>query len=142
MNIRNGVRVAWYRLLALAVATLGAGVALAHHSLSGQFDTSKSFALNGVVSRVDWMNPHVYVYLDVKDKAGAVKTYRLESLPVAMMRKAGLSRQMLQGDGHPVDIQAYPARSGDPLLGYMLMLKLADGREVQFSKVPGAEKTE
>jgi hypothetical protein len=41
-----------------------------------------------------------------------------------------------------VNIQAYPARNGDPLLGYMLVLKLADGREVQFSRVPGAEKFE
>jgi hypothetical protein len=128
-------------VLAMMVVT-GAGAALAHHSLSGQFDTSKSFGINGMVSRVDWMNPHVYVYVDVKDKAGVVRTYRLESLPVAMMRKAGLSRQMLQGDGHPVDIQAYPARNGDPLLGYMLVLKFHDGREVQFNKVPGAEKAE
>jgi hypothetical protein len=142
MNIRNGTGVASCRLAVIAVAVLGAGAAQSHHSLSGQFDTSKSFTINGVVSRVDWMNPHVYVYVDVKDRAGAVKTYRLESLPVAMMRKAGLSRPMLQGDGRPVDIQAYPARSGDPLLGYMLVLKLADGREVQFSRVPGAEKTE
>lgn len=128
-------------LTVLAMAALGAGAAFAHHSLAGQFDTSKSFAISGVVSRVDWINPHVYVFVDVKD-GGGVKTYRLESLPVAMMRKAGLSRQMLQGDGHPVDIQAYPARNGDPLLGYMLVLKFHDGREVQFSKVPGAEQIE
>lgn len=130
------------RIAVAALAMLGPGLARAHHSLSGQFDTSKHFAVTGVVSRVDWMNPHVYVYLDVKDEAGVVKTYRLESLPVAMMRKAGLSRQMLQGDGRPVDVQAYPARNGDPLLGYMLVLKLADGREVQFNRVPGAEKIE
>lgn len=130
------------RIAVAVLAGLGPGLAGAHHSLSGQFDTSKHFAVTGVVSRVDWMNPHVYVYLDVKDEAGVVKTYRLESLPVAMMRKAGLSRQMLQGDGRPVDVQAYPARNGDPLLGYMLVLKLADGREVQFNRVPGAEKVE
>jgi hypothetical protein len=130
------------RLVIALCAALLSGAAGAHHSLSGQFDTSKHFAISGVVSRVDWMNPHVYVYVDVKDKAGKLQTYRLESLPVAMMRKAGLSRQTLLGDGKPVDIQAYPARNGDPLLGYMLNLKLPDGREVQFNKVPGAEKAE
>jgi len=111
-----------------------------HHSLSGQFDIQKSFAIKGVVSRVDWINPHTYVYVDVKGSDGAVTTYKLESLPVAMMRKAGLSRQALIGDGTPVDIQAYPARNGIPTLGYMLVLKFADGREIQFSRVPGAEQ--
>lgn len=130
------------RILLSCSAALMASAALAHHSLSGQFDTSKSFAISGTVSRVDWMNPHVYVYVDVKDSKGAVKTYRLESLPVAMMRKAGLNKQTLQADGQAVHIQAYPARSGDPLLGYMLNLKLPDGREVKFSQVPGAEKIE
>lgn len=119
---------------------LAAGAAWSHHSLSGQFDVQKSFSITGVVSRVDWINPHTYVYVDVKDAGGAVTTYKLESLPVAMMRKAGLSRQMLEGDGTPVEIHAYPARNGIPTLGYMLVLKFADGREIQFSKVPGAEQ--
>ena len=125
--------------ISLALA-LVAGAAFAHHSLSGQFDTTKSFEITGTVSRVDWVNPHTYIYVDVKDKAGAVTTYKLESLPVAMMRKAGMSKQMLQGDGTPVQIHAHPARNGDATLGYMLVLKFADGREVQFSRVPGAEK--
>jgi hypothetical protein len=115
------------------------GVAVAHHSLSGQFDVSKSFQLDGVVTRVDWMNPHVYVYVDGKGPDGAM-TYKLESLPVAMMRKAGLTKQSLLGEGKPVHIQAHPARNGTPGLGYLLHLKFADGREVQFQSVPGAEK--
>ena len=113
--------------------------ALAHHSLSGVFDVSKSFEIEGLVSRVDWMNPHVYVYVDAKGANGKAMTYRLESLPVAMMRKAGLSKTSLLGDGKPVKIHAYPARAGTPDLGYMLTIRFADGREIQFSKIPGAE---
>jgi hypothetical protein len=56
-----------------------------------------------------------------------------------MMRKAGLSKQELLGDGKPVHIKAHPARNGTVTLGYMLVLKFADGREIQFSRVPGAE---
>jgi hypothetical protein len=48
--------------------------ALAHHSLSGVFDVSKSFEIDGLVSRVDWMNPHVYVYVDAKGKDGKPMT--------------------------------------------------------------------
>ncbi|MEO6078542.1 MAG: DUF6152 family protein [Steroidobacteraceae bacterium] len=113
--------------------------AQAHHSVAGQFDVAKNFEITGVISRVDWVNPHTYVYVDVKQSGGSLLTYKLESLPVAMMRKAGLSRQELLGDGKPVHITAYPARNGTVTLGYMLVLKLVDGREIQFARVPGAE---
>src|SRR3982750_1822691 len=63
-------------------------VAQAHHSLSGQFDVSKSFEITGVVSRVEWVNPHTQVFVDVKQADGSMLTYKFESLPVAMMRKA------------------------------------------------------
>lgn len=133
--MRNPNRLLWFPAVALC-----APLALAHHSLSGQFDTSKSFEITGVVSRVDWVNPHTYVYVDVKQKDGSRLTYRLESLPVAMMRKAGLSKQDLVGDGHEVVINAHPARNGDPTLGYLLHIKMPDGRDIQFSRVPGAEQ--
>jgi hypothetical protein len=121
-------------VLALAMST-----AQAHHSLSGQFDVTKSFELDGVVSRVDWVNPHTYIYVDVKQASGGPLTYKLESLPVAMMRKAGLSKQELIGDGKTVHFKAHPARNGTATLGYLVVLKLADGREIQFARIPGAE---
>jgi hypothetical protein len=125
----------------VAITTvIAASVAMAHHSLSGQFDVSKSFEVTGVVSRVDWVNPHTQVFVDVKQANGSMVTYKFESLPVAMMRKAGLSKGELTGDGRPVVITAYPSRSGGPNLGYLLHLKLADGREIQFSRVPGSEQ--
>jgi hypothetical protein len=127
-------------LLWAALATASAPLAWAHHSLSGQFDVAKSFQITGVVSRVDWVNPHTQVFVDVKQADGATVTYKLESLPVAMMRKAGLSKSELLGDGRPVTIDAYPARSGVPHLGYLLHIKLPNGRDIQFSRVPGAEQ--
>ena len=123
-----------------AIAASVSPLALAHHSLSGQFDTTKSFQITGVVSRVEWVNPHTQVYVDVKQANGSLVTYKLESLPVAMMRKSGLSKNDLVGDGRPVVIDAYPARGDTPHLGYLLHVKLPDGREIQFSKVPGAEQ--
>jgi hypothetical protein len=120
----------------LALAAAGAQ---AHHSLSGQFDTTKSFERDGVVSRVDWVNPHTYIYVDVKQANGTALTYKLESLPVAIMRKAGLSKQELLGNGAAVHFKAHPARNGTATLGYLVVMKLGDGREIQFAKVPGAE---
>jgi hypothetical protein len=116
----------WVAAAALALISPGA---FAHHSLAGQFDTAKTFEITGVVSRVDWVNPHTYVHVDVLQADGSRLTYKLESL----------SRQELLGEGKPVRIKAHPARNGTVTLGYMLILKLADGREIQFSRVPGAE---
>lgn len=124
----------------LLAAALSGAPALAHHSLSGQFDVGKSVRIVGTVSRVDWINPHVYVYVDAKQPDGSTATWKLESLPVAMMRKAGLTKDMLVGEGKPVEIDAYPARNGTPFLGYILELRFADGRAVHFTKVPGAEQ--
>src|SRR5687767_11772440 len=94
--------------------------ASAHHSLSGQLDTALPFEITGLVSRVDWVNPHTYIYVDVKQASGPALTYKIESLPVAMMRKAGLSKSELTGDGRPVTLKAHPARGDVPRLGYLL----------------------
>jgi len=131
----RSMRAGWW--LAAALSTT---VVLAHHSVSGQFDTSTTFEITGVVSRVDWVNPHTQVYVDVKQADGSPRTYKLESHPVAMMRKAGVSKADLLGDGRPVFAKAHPSRNGDATLGYLLVMRLADGREIQFSRVPGAEQ--
>ena len=126
--------------LSLLLAGLSAFVpALAHHSLSGQFDVDKSVHLTGTVSRVDWINPHVYIHLDVKQPDGSTATWRLESLPVAMMRKAGLTKNELMAGGGTLEVDAHPARSGAPHLGYLLHVRLPDGRFIQFSQIPGAQ---
>jgi hypothetical protein len=121
--------------LALVLAVIGLPAA-AHHSVAGVFDVSRTLKLTGTVSRVDWVNPHTSVYLDVKESGGAVTTWRLECLPVAMMRKGGLSKQQLLGDGQTVTVAAHPARNGTPALGYLLDMSFGDGRHLQFSPDP------
>jgi hypothetical protein len=137
MEMSNVLRLGM-RFLAVPCLAL-AGEVSAHHSLSGQFDVDRTFEITGVVSRVEWMNPHTYIYVDVKQPDGSLLTYKLESLPVAMMRKAGLSKSELMGDGRAVHLKVHPARNGTPTLGYMVVLRLADGHEIQFARVPGAE---
>jgi hypothetical protein len=123
-------------LASLLLACAGLAPAFAHHSVAGVFDVTRTVKLSGTVSRVDWINPHTYIYVDVKDAGGAVTTWKLESLPVAMMRKAGLSRQMILGDGQHVVVEAHPARNGTPALGFVLKINYDDGRHYQFSRGP------
>jgi Family of unknown function (DUF6152) len=115
-------------LLAVAIGVAATTALLAHHSVPGQFDTSKPMTLKGVISKVDWINPHIYVRLDVKEADGTTNTWALATLPTAMMRRAGLTRETLQGKpGEEVTINAVPARDGSKHLGWINKITYADG---------------
>jgi hypothetical protein len=105
----------------------------AHHSVAGQFDSSKRLQLAGTISDVDWINPHVYIHLDVKDEKGAVTAWRLETLPTAMLRKAGLTKDMIIGGGMAVTVEAYLARDGTQNLAWVLKLTYDDGHYYQLA---------
>ena len=124
-------------LLTVAVLPAGTGISLAHHSVPGQFDMSKPMTLKGVVSKVEWINPHIYVILDVKDAGGTVTSWALETLPTAMMRKAGLSKESLLGQpGEMVTVVANPGRDATKHLGWVLKITYADGRNYQLGGNP------
>jgi hypothetical protein len=121
----------------LAAATLIATTAVApkaHHSVPGQFDMSKPMTLKGVIAKIDWINPHIYLHLEVKDAGGGTSTWALATLPTAMMRRAGLTRETLQGKpGEEVTIRAIPARDGTKHLGWIQKITYADGRDVALA---------
>jgi Family of unknown function (DUF6152) len=110
-----------------AVLLLGDAVS-AHHSLASQFDEGKPLTLQGVIAKVEWVNPHVWVHIDVKDNSGAVEQWALETLPPATLRKGGLRSDML-GKGQTVTVLAYHARNGSNL-AFLRKITFADGREV------------
>ncbi len=113
--------------MALVASLVIASTSSAHHSVSGQFDVSKQTTLKGVVSKVEWINPHIYIYIDVKDDSGATTTWALETLPTAMMRKAGLTRESFVPN-ESVTVQVLPARDGTKHLAFLQLLTFSDGR--------------
>lgn len=127
MLIKSSCRVA-FGLWALATTS-----AFAHHSVAGQFDNSKRLQLAGTISQVDWINPHVYIHLDVKDEHGAVTPWKLETLPTAMLRKAGLSKDMILSGGMAVKVDAILARDGTANLAWALKLTYDDGHYYQLA---------
>jgi hypothetical protein len=83
-------------LLILFVAVLAAPV-LAHHSISAQFDSTKPVTLTGIVSNVDWMNPHTYVFVDVNDSLlGKTRTWACELASPTELARKGVSKASLK----------------------------------------------
>jgi hypothetical protein len=125
------------RILPLLTACAGLSIAAAnvaaHHSVAGQFDAGKRASITGTVTKVDWINPHVYIHIDVADDKGQVTAWRLESLPTAMLRKAGLTSEMLIGGGAKVTAETILARDGTLNLAWLLKLTYEDGHQYQLA---------
>ena len=123
----------WTGLAAAALLSAAARDATAHHSVAGQFDNDKRVTLTGVITKIDWINPHTYLHLDVKDEDGNITTWRLESLPTAMLRKAGLTQEMLMGGGTAVTVDTILARDGTQHLAWLLKINYPDGHYYQLA---------
>jgi Family of unknown function (DUF6152) len=102
----------------LAVAAAGLGMllasvpAIAHHSFAAEFDAAKPIKLTGAVTKVEWMNPHTYFYIDVKDeKTGQVSNWGLEmGSPNGLMRQGWTRNSMKIGD--VVTVEGSAAKDG------------------------------
>ncbi|MGA2883389.1 MAG: DUF6152 family protein [Bryobacteraceae bacterium] len=112
--------------LAAAAALFCALPLVAHHAVSAEFNSEKIVTLKGVVSKVDWVNPHIFVYFDVKDDSGKVTTWRLQSLPPLFFKGSGLTKDKLL-DGSEATIDLYPAKDGTDDFGFLLKLTYPDG---------------
>jgi hypothetical protein len=123
----------WIAGVAVAALSSLSLSAFAHHSVAGQFDNSKPVHITGKITAVEWINPHTYIHLDAKDEHGALTSWRLESLPTAMMRKAGLTKEMIMGDGSPVTADAILARDGTQNLAFVTKLTYSDGHYYQLA---------
>lgn len=120
-------------VLSTILALAGGTTALPHHSVSGQFDTTKLVTVTGVISKIDWVNPHIYVMVDGKDESGAAGQWALETIPTAMARKAKLTKEALAGNkGDTVTVAGHPARDGRKS-AWILRITYPDGRFVQLS---------
>ncbi len=121
-------------VLAAVVGLAAAYPALAHHSFSAEFDGSKVIELKGAVTKIEWANPHVYFYMDVKDEKGATTNWGCETTSPGSLHRQGWTRDTLKV-GDQVIVDGYPARDGSKLADAR-RVTLPDGRRI-FGGTPG-----
>jgi hypothetical protein len=111
--------------------------ALAHHSFAAEYDSNKPVTLHGVITKVEWLNPHARFYVDVKDKSGKVTNWNLELASPNALRRMGWSREFLKV-GSEVTVFGSLAKDGANLANSRTVT-LADGRKMEAGGLADAE---
>ena len=118
----------------LSIAAVGLGMllasvpAIAHYSFAAEFDAAKPIKLTGSVTKVEWMNPHTYFYIDVKDEKGTVTNWGLEmGSPNGLMRQGWTRNSMKIGD--QVTVEGSAAKDGSNI-GNARSVTLSNGQRL------------
>jgi hypothetical protein len=117
------VRAQFAFLLFAAVAPLAA-----HHSFSAEYDASKPVKVTGVVTKVEWTNPHIWFYVDVKDDDGKVTNWGFSGAPPGVLMRRGISKETLK-IGDVIHVEGFRARDNSNN-GTGGSVTFADGRKV------------
>jgi uncharacterized protein DUF6152 len=115
-------------LLVLTAAAIVSPPLAAHHGRGRAYDMKTRLTLKGTVSMVKWQNPHVLIYIDVKDDASKVVTWAFENSNVHTLAVQGYNRNTLKF-GDPITAIVNPAANGEPL-GIVVKVILANGKEI------------
>jgi hypothetical protein len=113
--------------LFMLVGAVAATASYAHHSFGAEFDSTKPIKLKGVVTRLEWTNPHVYLWVDSKDaKTGKVTQWGFEMGPPHMLQRAGWKKNSLTL-GEVVEIDGWKARDGSNHANARMVKRMSTG---------------
>ena len=85
--------------------------AVPHHSFAAEFDVNRPIELTGTVTRVEWTNPHAWLFIDTEDDAGNVESWAIELLGINALLRRGWTRNKVSAGGH-INIKGFGARDG------------------------------
>jgi len=118
----------------------GAHTASAHHAFAAEFDATQPIDLKGTVTKAKWVNPHSWLWFDVKEADGSTTNWAVEFGAPNALASRGLDKNTLKV-GDDVRVQGYRAKNGGPF-GYSVIVTLSDGRVFQTGgaqDAPGAQ---
>jgi hypothetical protein len=107
----------------------------AHHSGAAEFDVNKKIELTGVVTKIEWTNPHAHFYIDVADASGKVVNWNLELASPNVLFRNGWSRRSLK-EGDKVSVTGLKAKDNSNV-GHANTITFPDGRQLAFGSGPG-----
>jgi uncharacterized protein DUF6152 len=114
--------------LAGACLLVGSGQMSAHHAFSAEFDASKPVALKGTVAKVEWINPHSWIHIDVKSPDGRVERWMIEGGNPTVLLRRGLNKDSLP-IGTEIVVDGYRAK-GNPTRANGRDITFPDGRKL------------
>jgi hypothetical protein len=122
-------------LMIVASLTAASLPLLAHHSFAAEFDSTKPVKLTGVVTKVDWTNPHVWFYCNVKDEAGQVTNWGFEMGPPHLLQAQGWTRTSMK-IGDMVTIEGSLAKNGSKRVNARRVMTI-DGKRLGAASSEG-----
>jgi Family of unknown function (DUF6152) len=118
----------FYFLAASAALFLASAPVFAHHSFAAEFDVKQPVTLKGTVTKVEWTNPHVWIYMDVADAQGNVVHWQCENGAPNTLARMGWTRNSLKA-GDQVTVEGFRAKNDDKTANARQIV-LPDGRKV------------
>lgn len=119
-----------YGILVILIVAIAAGSLWAHHSTSAVFDLGKKVQVTGTLTKVEWINPHISIYLEAKGEKG-VEAWHFEGSPPAWFRRVGVNKaDIAKAQGQTITVDGVKAKDGS-LYAYLQKITFADGSSME-----------